>query len=111
MDRKKASDFHPEVLKLFDGFVHGSITRREFLDRAARYAVGGVTAAALLEALSPNFAWAQQVPQNDSRIRGKKEEFPSPQGSGKGNGYLATPAGVSKAPGIIVVHENRGLNP
>ena len=111
MDRKKASDFHPEVLKLFDGYVHGSITRREFLDRAAKFAVGGVTAVGLLEALSPNFAWAQQVPQNDARVRGRKEDFPAPQGSGKGNGYLAVPAGAAKAPGVIVIHENRGLNP
>jgi len=111
LDRKKASDFHPEVLKLFDGYVHGSISRREFLDRAAKFAVGGVTAAALLESLSPNFAWAQTVPQNDARIRGTREDYPSPQGSGQGKGYLVKPAGVSKAPAVIVIHENRGLNP
>ena len=111
MDRKKASDFHPEVLKLFDGYVHGSISRREFLDRAAKFAVGGVTAAALLESLSPNFAWAQTVPQNDARIRGTREDYPSPQGSGQGKGYLVKPAGVSRAPAVIVIHENRGLNP
>ena len=111
MDRKKASDFHPEVLKLFDGYVHGSISRREFLDRAAKFAVGGVTAAGLLEALSPNFAWAQQVPQNDARIRATREDYPSPQGSGQGKGYLVKPAGASKAPAVIVIHENRGLNP
>jgi carboxymethylenebutenolidase len=111
LDRTKASDFHPEVLKLFDGYVHGSISRREFLDRAAKFAVGGVTAAALLESLSPNFAWAQTVPQNDARIRGTREDYPSPQGSGQGKGYLVKPAGVSKAPAVIVIHENRGLNP
>jgi len=111
LDRKKASDFHPEVLKLFDGYVHGSISRRDFLDRAAKFAVGGVTAAGLLEALSPNFAWAQQVPQNDARIRATREDYPSPQGSGQGKGYLVKPAGASRAPAVIVIHENRGLNP
>ena len=111
MDRKKASDFPPEVLKLFDGFVHGSINRREFLDRAAKYAVGGMTAAAFLEALSPNFAWAQQVKKDDSRIKAEYVDYDSPQGSGKMRGYLARPAKAGKFPGVIVVHENRGLNP
>jgi len=111
LDRKKASDFHPEVLELFDGYVHGSISRREFLDRAAKFAVGGVTALGLLESLSPNFAWAQTVPTTDARIRTSREDYPSPQGSGQGKGYLAKPAGVAKAPAVIVIHENRGLNP
>ena len=69
MERKKASDFHPEVLKLFDGYVHGALSRRDFLDRAAKFAVGTFTAAAMLESLRPNFAWAQQVPKDDARIR------------------------------------------
>ena len=112
MERKKASDFPPEVLKLFDGYVHGTLTRREFLDRAARYAIGGLTAAAMLESLKPNFAWAQQVAKDDARIRTEYVEFPAPQGSGKVRGYLARPSKASgQLPGVVVIHENRGLNP
>jgi carboxymethylenebutenolidase len=112
MERLKTSDFHPEVLKLFDGYVHGGISRREFLDRAAKYAVGGFTAAAMLESLRPNFAWAQQVPKSDARIRAEPVSYPSPQGSGTMRGYLVRPAAAKgKLPGIVVVHENRGLNP
>jgi carboxymethylenebutenolidase len=112
MERKKASDFHPDVLKLFDGYVHGGISRREFLDRAAKYAVGGVSAAAMLESLRPNFALAQQVPKNDARIRTESLTYPSPQGSGSMRGYFARPAtATGKLPGIVVIHENRGLNP
>jgi carboxymethylenebutenolidase len=112
MQRKTSNDFHPDVLKLFDGYVHGRITRRGFLDGAGKYAVGGVTAAALLEMLSPKFAEAQQVPNNDSRISAKYIEIPSPQGYGKIRGYLVTPAKMKgKLPTILVVHENRGLNP
>lgn len=112
MERKKASDFPPEVLKLFDGYVHGTMNRREFLDRAARYAIGGFTAAAMLESLQPNFAWAQQVPKDDARIRAEYVEYSSPQGSGKMRGYLARPAKAGgKQPGVLVIHENRGLNP
>ena len=112
MERKTASDFPPEVLKLFDGYVHGAITRRDFLDRAAKFAVGSFTAAAMLEALKPNFAWAQQVPKDDQRIRTEYLTYESPQGSGKMRGYLAQPAKASgKLPAIVVIHENRGLNP
>ena len=111
MERKKAGDFPPEVLELFDGYVHGSISRRDFLDRAARYAVGGVTAAAMLQSLSPNFAWAQQVPKDDRRIKAGSVAYDSPQGSGKMRGYLAEPASAGKRAAIVVVHENRGLNP
>ena len=111
MDRKKASDFPPEVLELFDGYVHGTVSRRDFLDRAARYAVGGVTAAAMLQSLSPNFAWAQQVKADDARIKAERVDFDSPKGSGKMRGYLARPAKAAKAPGVVVIHENRGLNP
>ncbi len=111
MDRKKASDFHPEVLKLFDGYVHGAITRREFLDRAGKFAVGGVTAVGLLESLSPNFAWAQQIQKDDKRIKADYADYDSPQGSGKMRGYLARPAKEGKVPGVVVIHENRGLNP
>ena len=112
MERKKASDFHPEVLKLFDGYVHGSLTRRDFLDRAAKFAVGSFTAAAMLEALKPNFAWAQQVPKDDARIRTETASYSTTQGSGKLSGYIVKPAkGPAKLPAVVVIHENRGLNP
>jgi len=112
MERKKASDFPPEVLKLFDGYVHGALDRREFLDRAAKFAVGGFTAAAMLESLRPNYAFAQQVGKDDARIKAEYVTYPSPQGSGTMRGYLARPANASgKLPGILVIHENRGLNP
>ena len=112
MERKKASDFHPEVLKLFDGYVHGTLSRRDFLDRAAKFAIGSFTAAAMLESLRPNFAWAQQVPKDDARIRTEYLTYPSPQGSGTMRGYFARPAKAgAKLPAIVVIHENRGLNP
>ena len=111
MQRRKASDYPSEVLKLFDGYVHGAISRRQFLDRAAKFAVGGFTAAAMLESLQPNFAWAQQVPKTDSRIRAEYLTYPSPQGSGTMRGYFARPAAGGKRPAVVVVHENRGLNP
>jgi carboxymethylenebutenolidase len=112
MERKNAGDFPPEVLKLFDGYVHGSLSRREFLDRAAKYAVGGFSAAAMLEALSPNFAWAQQVKPDDRRIVAEYVSYLSPGGSGKMRGYLARPANAKgKLAAIVVIHENRGLNP
>jgi carboxymethylenebutenolidase len=108
----RASDFHPEVLRLFDQYVHGGIDRRGFLDRAAKFAVGGTTAAALLEALSPKFAQAQQVPAADPRIKTETVEFASPKGYGKARGYLVRPAKASgPLPTVLVVHENRGLNP
>ncbi|MDB5865747.1 MAG: dienelactone hydrolase family protein [Betaproteobacteria bacterium] len=112
MERKKASDYPPEVLRLFDGYVHGTLSRRDFLDRAAKFAVGSFTAAAMLESLRPNFAWAQQVPKDDARIRADYVSYPSPQGSGTMRGYFARPAKASgKLPAIVVIHENRGLNP
>ena len=112
MERRKASDFPPEVLKLFDGYIHGRINRREFIDRAARYAVGGFTAAAMLEALRPNFAWAEQIPKNDPRLKSEYLPYPSPQGSGTMRGYLALPASAKgRLPGVVVIHENRGLSP
>ena len=112
MERKKASDFPPEVLKLFDGYVHGAMSRREFLDSAGKYAVGGFTAAAMLESLRPNYAWAQQVAKDDARIKTEYATYPSPQGSGTMRGYLAVPAKAGgKLPGVLVIHENRGLNP
>ena len=111
MDRKTAADFPPEVLKLFDGYVHGRVSRREFLDRAGKYAVGGMTAAGMLGALSPNFAWAQQVKKDDPRIRADYAFYPSSQGSGRMRGYLARPATDARVPAMLVIHENRGLNP
>jgi carboxymethylenebutenolidase len=112
MERKKAGDFPPEVLKLFDGYVHGFIGRREFLDRAAKFAVGGFTAAAMLESLKPNYALAQQVAKDDPRIKAEYLTYPSPQGSGTMRGYFVRPANASgELPGIVVIHENRGLNP
>lgn len=112
MPRQTAKDFDPEVLKLFDKFVHGLIPRREFLKSATRFAVAGATAEGLLEALSPRFAEAQQVAGNDSRIIAKYVEFPSPKGYGTLRGYLVKPAKArGKLPTVLVVHENRGLNP
>ena len=112
MERMKARDFHPEVLKLFDGYVHGTMSRRDFLSGARKYAVGGFTAAAMLDALRPNFAWAQQVPKDDSRIKTEYLDYTSPQGSGRMRGYFAKPAKMSgKLPGVVVMHENRGLSP
>jgi carboxymethylenebutenolidase len=112
MERKVASDFPPEVLKLFDGYVHGWLSRRDFLDRAGKYAVGGLTAAAMLESLRPNFALGQQVAKDDARIKTEYLTYPSPQGSGTMRGYLARPANpAGKLPGVVVIHENRGLNP
>jgi len=112
MERKKAGDYPQEVLDLFDGYVHGRMNRRDFLDRAAKYAVGGMTAAAMLDSLRPNFAWAQQVAKDDARIRVEYLDYPSPQGSDKMRGYFARPAKTAgKLPGVLVIHENRGLNP
>ena len=111
MERKKASDFPPEVLELFDGYVHGHLSRRDFLDRAAGYTAGGMGAAAMLASLSPNFAWALQVPEGDPRIRTEWLDYSSPKGSGKMKGYLCKPAKGGKGPGVVVIHENRGLNP
>ncbi len=109
---RKASDFDPEVLRLFDQYVHGGIDRRGFLIGAARFAVGASGAAGLLAALSPQFASAQEVAPNDARIAAKYITFASPQGYGTGRGYLASPANIRRPlPVVLVVHENRGLNP
>jgi carboxymethylenebutenolidase len=107
----KASDFPQELLTLFDGYVHGGVSRREFLEGAQKYAVGGVTAAALLEMLKPNYALAAQVEKDDKRIKTEYVTVPSPQGNGSIKGYLARPANAGKLPVVLVVHENRGLNP
>ncbi len=112
MERKKASDYPQELLDLFDRYVHGDLDRRGFLEGAKKFAVGGLTATAIWESLRPNYAWAQQVPKNDSRIKAEYVTVPSPQGNGSIRGYLVRPANASgKLPGILVVHENRGLNP
>jgi carboxymethylenebutenolidase len=112
MERKTAHDFDQELLVLFDAYVHGAIDRRGFLDKAARYSVGGVTAAMLLDQLSPNFALAQVVKPDDGRIKAQFVEYASPNGSGTMRGYLVQPAKpAEKLPAVLVVHENRGLNP
>ena len=112
MERKTAADFDPEVLRLFDRYVHGLIDRRGFLEGAGKYAAAGTTAVGLLEALSPRYAEAQQVPGTDARIRGEYATYESPDGHGKMRGYLVRPANATgRLPGVLVVHENRGLNP
>lgn len=112
MERKKASDYPQELLNLFDRYVHGDIDRRAFLDGAQRFAVGGVTATALWESLRPHYAWAQQVAKDDSRIKTEWVTVESPQGNGSIKGLLVKPAkAAGKLPGVLVVHENRGLNP
>lgn len=114
MERKKASDFPQELLDEFNLYVHGAIDRRTFLDRAGKYAVGGLTAAAIFEMLRPNYAWAQQVPKDDKRIATEYATVSSPQGNGSIKGYLVRPAKASataKVPAVLVLHENRGLNP
>src|SRR2546426_11848982 len=112
MDRKRASDFDQELLNIFDEYVHAAIDRRGFLDRAARFAAAGMTAAMLLDALNPRFAEAQQVAKDDKRLKTQYVDYESPQGTGKVRAYVARPSDATgKLPGILVVHENRGLNP
>jgi carboxymethylenebutenolidase len=112
MERKTAHDFDQELLSLFDAYVHGALDRRGFLDKAAKYAIGGVTAAMLLDQLSPKFLEAQVVKPEDARIKVQSIEYDSPKGYGKMRGYLAQPAkAAGKLPAVLVIHENRGLNP
>ena len=112
MNRMTAKDFDQELLDLYDFYAHGKITKREFLDRAGKWAVGGVTAIALLNMLSPNYALAQQVAETDDSIIAERITYPSPNGHGEVNGYLVRPAGAGEQLGsVVVVHENRGLNP
>ncbi len=112
MDRLSAKDFSPELLELYDFYAHGKINRREFLDRAALFTFGGLTAGALLASLSPNYALAQQVEFTDPQIVAEYVTYPSPNGHGQVRGYLVRPAqATGKVPGVVVVHENRGLNP
>jgi carboxymethylenebutenolidase len=110
--RLTAKDFHPDLLELYDGYVHGRLSRRDFLDRAAAYAMAGVAATTLLAALSPDYALAQQVQFTDPDIVAEYITYPSPNGHGQVRGYLVKPAkATGKLPAIVVVHENRGLNP
>jgi carboxymethylenebutenolidase len=112
MTRLTAKDFPPEILELYDFYVHGRITKREFLDRATKFVVGGVAAATVLNALSPDYAMAQQVSFTDPDITAEYVTYPSPNGHGQVRGYLVRPAkAAGPLPGVVVVHENRGLNP
>jgi carboxymethylenebutenolidase len=112
MQRKTAQDFDQELLILFDAYVHGTLDRRGFLERAQKFATAGMTATALLAALSPNFALGQQIAKDDKRIKTEVVSYPSSAGSGTVKGYLAKPANAAgKLPGVLVIHENRGLNP
>jgi len=111
MERRSASDYPQELLDLFHEYQHGDITRRTFLDHATKFAVGGVTVATIFESLRPNYAWAQQVPADDKRIKVGYETVQSPEGNGSIKGYLAHPSKNGKLPAVLVIHENRGLNP
>jgi carboxymethylenebutenolidase len=112
MERRTADEFPQELLNLFDQYVHGAIDRRGFLDRAGKFAVGGTTAVMLLDALNPQFAAAQQVAKDDKRIKAEYATYDSPNGTGTMKGYLVRPAAsAGKLPSILVIHENRGLNP
>lgn len=112
MTRLTAKDFHPELLELYDYYAHGRITKREFLDRAGKYAVGGLTAVAILGLMSPNYALAQQVEFTDPDILPEYITYPSPNGNGTVRAYSVRPAAAKgKVPAVVVVHENRGLNP
>jgi len=111
-ERQKATDYPQELLDLFDTYVHGGMDRRTFLEGAQKFATGGLTAMAIWESLRPNYAWAQQVPKNDSRVQTEYVTVPSPKGNATIKGYLARPAkATGKLPGVLVIHENRGLNP
>src|SRR5918992_805229 len=111
VERKTAADYPQELLDLFHEYQHGDIDRRAFLDGAAKFAIGGLTVAAIFRELTPNFAWAQQVQPSDKRIKVGYEVVQSPSGNGTIKGYLARPAKGGKLPVVLVIHENRGLNP
>src|SRR5213593_3876045 len=112
MEPTKTPKLPPELVQLYNVYIHGGMTRREFFDATKKFAVGGLTAAAIVEALMPNYVLGQQVPKDDKRLKTEYATVPSPQGNGSIKGYLARPAGASgKLPGILVIHENRGLNP
>lgn len=111
MERKTADDYPQELLDLFHEYQHGDIDRRSFLSGIGKFAVGGLTVAAIFESLTPNYAWAQTVPKDDKDLTTSYETVPSPQGNGSIKGYLARPAKGKKFPTVLVIHENRGLNP
>lgn len=111
MDRKSASDFDQRVLDLYDDYAHGRLSRRDYIRALSAFAVGGMTVETLLSSLTPNYAWAQQVPPDDPRIKTERVTYDSPQGGGKIDGLLARPAEGEKFPAVLVIHENRGLNP
>lgn len=111
MERKKPSEFAQQVLDLYDDYAHGRIDRREYIKRLSAFAIGGVTVESLLANLTPNYAWAQQVKPDDPRIKTETVTYPSPQGAGEIKGLLAYPAQGEKFPAVVVIHENRGLNP
>lgn len=112
MSRLTAQDFSPELLQLYDFYAHGKITKRQFLSQSAKFAVGGLTATAILASMSPNYAWAQQVSFTDPAIVAEYISYPSPRGHGQVRGYLVKPAKAQgKLAAVVVVHENRGLNP
>ena len=112
MEGMTAKDLNPELWKIFDEYVHGFIDRRGFMDRAGKYAVGGLTAAGILDLMNPKFAEAQLVPTDDKRIKTEWVEIDSPKGYGKIKAYVVKPANATgKLPGVLVIHENRGLNP
>lgn len=112
MERKQASEYPQELLDLFHEYQHGEIDRREFFARAQKFAIGGLTVAAIFETMRPNYAWAQQIPKDDARIVTSYETVDSPKGNGSIKGYFAKPKNASgKLPAVLVIHENRGLNP
>lgn len=112
MERKKASDFDQRALDLYDDYAHGRISRRDFAQKLAMFATAGITAETLIQSLTPNYAWAQQVANDDERIKTLKYEYDSPKGGGKISGLMAYPSkGAGKYPAVLVIHENRGLNP
>lgn len=112
MTRLTAKDFAPELLELYDFYAHGMITKREFMDRAGKFAVAGMAAPAILAAMSPDYALAEQVKFTDPDITPEYITYPSPDGHGEVRGYLVRPAAAEgPVPGVVVVHENRGLNP
>lgn len=112
LTRKRASDFHPYILEIFDGYVHGAISKRDFIKQAGKFAAAGVTGAMILDQLQPNYAWAAQVEPDDPSITAERISYESPEGHGKINALMAKPVGATgKLPAVLVIHENRGLNP
>ena len=111
MERKQASDFDQRALDLYDDYAHGRLSRRDVAQRIAAITVGSVTAETLIACLTPNYAWAQQVAPDDTRIKTESFEYDSPKGGKKIRGLLARPAKEGKFPAVLVIHENRGLNP